>query len=596
MLTIHPLRVSKIVSTCAYRQIFKNVGRSFSSTRRFVHVNVGGIPFSIALSDIEKFPGSIFQRMINSSNPISIQRDGALFKFVNAYIVNGHLPRDKDGLLDLDDATLDGLKEEADFYGLNALSKECNIQRHKNSELDLNSYLTIRKYIASLRREGDNLKIDLSSRLVHALKCMWSPFCVRGRLYPWSWFTNDKYYGASSFENINLDELIAAATQSPFGRGTETVIDTSVRNSFEINASLLDASALNTISNEFKCNSLAPRLDLTLRPYKLVIYKEGGHFDAHRDTVRGDGHIGTLVVILNSEYTGGELEVTHGDCTEVVTGPYSWVAMYGDCLHKINPVTSGTRVSLIYDIYGTEKTTAARVAVGGMDNNEQDEGEEETVDESSEENANQDEENDEEIKSWSDNEDFWEVQPKGRDTYREFVTAAQTRGHPNDADIARVFEALDLDLKSLDSVIICLQHLYPECQTNPAFLKGGDRVLYDILTRSGSEYEVEVVAATIYRQHEYEYIYDNKTQFALFSPTILKRSMGHVAASPGSEKKNSKTKHDDAALGRTKLVIPNNLDPDSLLDYTPYAEYTGNEAQAEESVYIVAGLLVRRKE
>ena len=405
MLTIHPLRFSKTVSTCAYRQIFKNVGCSFSSTRRFVQVDVGGIPFSIALSDIEKFPGSIFQRMINSSDPISIQRDGALFKFVNAYIVNGHLPRDKDGLLDLDDTTLDGLKEEADFYGLKALSKECNIQRHKGSELDLNSYLTIRKYIASVRREGDNLNIDLSSRLVYALKCMWSPFCVRSRLHPWSSCRNVKYYGASSFENINLDELIAAATQSPFGRGTETVIDTSVRNSFEINASLLDARALNAISNEFKFNSLAPRLDLTLRPYKLVIYKEGGHFDAHRDTVRGEGHIGTLVVILNSDYTGGELEVTHGDCTEAVTGPYNWVAMYGDCLHKINPVTSGTRVSLIYDIYGTEK--AACVAVGGMDNNERNEGEEETVDESSEENANQDKESDEEIKSWSDNEDFF---------------------------------------------------------------------------------------------------------------------------------------------------------------------------------------------
>ena len=89
-------------------------------------------------------------------------------------------------------------------------------------------------------------------------------------------------------------------------------------------------------------------------------------------------------------------------------------------------------------------------------------------------------------------------------------------------------------------------------------------------------------------------MYDNKTQFALFSPTILKRSMGHIASS-GSEEKKSKNKHNDAALGRTKLVIPNNLDSDSLLDYTPYAEHTGNEAQAEESVYVVAGLLVRRK-
>lgn len=69
--------------------------------------------------------------------------------------------------------------------------------------------------------------------------------------------------------------------------------------------------------------------------------------------MRDEDHIGTLVVTLNSEYTGGELEVTHHGHTESVTGPYSWVALYGDCLHQIKPVTSGTRVSLIFDIYTT---------------------------------------------------------------------------------------------------------------------------------------------------------------------------------------------------------------------------------------------------
>jgi len=124
-----------------------------ANSASFVQVNVGGIPYSIALSDIEKFPGSFFACMIkkewsnDSVDAISIQRDGALFKFVFAYLVNGHLPRDKSGLIDLDDATLCGLKEEADFYGLEDLSKECNTQQRKCSELDVGSYLTIRKYI-----------------------------------------------------------------------------------------------------------------------------------------------------------------------------------------------------------------------------------------------------------------------------------------------------------------------------------------------------------------------------------------------------------------------------------------------------------------
>ena len=291
-----------------------------------------------------------------------------------------------------------------------------------------------------------------------------------------------------------------------------------------------------------------------------MIYKEGGHFDAHRDTVRGDGHIGTLVVILNSDYTGGELEVTHGDCTGVGSGPYNWVAMYGDCLHKVNSVTSGARVSLIYDIYGKEPPLTSH-------------GEEDCR--------------------------FWANQPKGGNTPKE--TPGGSRG-PSEADIVRVFDAFDEDLESFGTIIICLQYLYPECQTNPAFLKGGDRALYDILTSGTSEYDVQVVAATIYRNHDTKDPDSNTTQGALFSPAIVKRTLGIKTDSDSEEDvkaeaplKKQKVDPDASVVGGIKLVIPNNLNPDSLLDYTPYIEYTGNESQADETVYIVAGLQVRRK-
>ena len=46
---------------------------------------------------------------------------------------------------------------------------------------------------------------------------------------------------------------------------------------------------------------------------------------------------------------------------------------------------------------------------------------------------------------------------------------------------------------------------------------------------------------------------------------------------------------------KTKFVIPRQLDPDSILDYTPYAEHTGNESQAEETMYVVIGRQVRRR-
>eukprot|EP01032_Pedospumella_encystans_P020381 gene20381-23152_t len=343
----------------------------------FVHVNVGGFPYSIALSDIEKFPGSFFACMIKkewtdgAAETISIQRDGTLFKFVYAHIVNGHLPRDKEGLIDLDDATLDGLKEEADFYGLEALSKECSLQHRRGTDLDLPSYMTIRKYVAHLLRYGGNFQIDISSRLARTLKCVWSPFLVRDRLGSYS---NLMLHKSSTMHKLNLAELIAAATVSPFGRGTETVVDTTFRNSFEIVASRLNLAVLQMISNS------------------------------------------------------------------------------------------------IIDLFKRSNS------------------------------------NDAEEREKSDDEHFWRYQPKGRVNYRPKSTLS-SRENLIEADIALILEALDEDLQNFGTIIMCLQHLYPECQTNPAFLKGGDRALYDILTSGSSalaKYDVQVVAATICRQHDYD--------------------------------------------------------------------------------------------
>ena len=160
---------------------------------------------------------------------------------------------------------------------------------------------------------------------------------------------------SSTIDSLNIPELLAEATQSSFGKGTHTVVDTIVRDSVELPASSLNVDTLQWIVQELtpKIHWNQQKAGLELRPHKLVIYQEGGHFNAHRDTVRGEGHIGTVVLILNSDYTGGELEIVHAGETVSVTGAYRWVAMYGDCLHQIKPVTSGTRVSLIFDIYTT---------------------------------------------------------------------------------------------------------------------------------------------------------------------------------------------------------------------------------------------------
>jgi hypothetical protein len=178
---------------------------------------------------------------------------------------------------------------------------------------------------------------------VNVLGTIWAPFCVQGTL---THFKDVTVFKSSKFNEINIAELMAEATQSPFGKGLETVVDTTVRNSFEIPAEKLDPALQESFKPSHWCSrslsfygldQLAPRMELEVRPYKLVIYQEGGHFDEHRDSVRGENHIGTLVLILNSEFTGGELVVSQGKEECSISRPNEWIAMYGDCPHRVTP-------------------------------------------------------------------------------------------------------------------------------------------------------------------------------------------------------------------------------------------------------------------
>jgi hypothetical protein len=96
---------------------------------------------------------------------------------------------------------------------------------------------------------------------------------------------------------------------------------------------------------------------LILRPYKLHIYKVGGHFKGHVDTPHDSlRQVATLVLQLPSGFKGGELVVTHGGKTQVMDGSVSlsrsikWVALFPDCTHSVNRVTSGVRLTVSVEV------------------------------------------------------------------------------------------------------------------------------------------------------------------------------------------------------------------------------------------------------
>src|SRR5690606_1140235 len=92
------------------------------------------------------------------------------------------------------------------------------------------------------------------------------------------------------------------------------------------------------------------------RLYKLLIYEEGDFFLTHKDSEKGKGMFGTLIIGLPSQYTGGELivrfegEEETADFAKNSAYSLNYVAFYADCDHEVKPLTSGYRVCLVYNL------------------------------------------------------------------------------------------------------------------------------------------------------------------------------------------------------------------------------------------------------
>ncbi|KAL1736100.1 hypothetical protein EV714DRAFT_266946 [Schizophyllum commune] len=182
--------------------------------------------------------------------------------------------------------------------------------------------------------------------------------------------------------------IISGCKQAPFGKGERTVVDTQVRDTWEMDSSevrdILSHHAQLTgnlvdqvrfINPEWKtymqkvltevCAALGvnmavsqPRTEL----YKLLLYETDSHFLPHVDTEKVDTMFATIIVVLPSPFTGGAAHLSHGSLSEVYdcaptsdlkTTVLSW---YTDVTHSIKPITSGYRLALAYNVYHTTNT------------------------------------------------------------------------------------------------------------------------------------------------------------------------------------------------------------------------------------------------
>jgi 2-oxoglutarate-Fe(II)-dependent oxygenase superfamily protein len=159
-------------------------------------------------------------------------------------------------------------------------------------------------------------------------------------------------------------KIIQASHASPFGKGTKTLVDESVRKSWELNA---DQFALRNPEWKTQISTLLKEavsgLGLMAEPtqikaeiYKLVLYEEGAFFLPHQDSEKADGMFGTLVVSLPSKHEGGDVVASHRGESRTFSSSsasefdYSYAAWYSDITHEVKPVTLGYRIVLTYNL------------------------------------------------------------------------------------------------------------------------------------------------------------------------------------------------------------------------------------------------------
>ena len=204
-------------------------------------------------------------------------------------------------------------------------------------------------------------------RIEHLLRTVDRPgdYCVGGRLYtPMPRVVVDGA-GELSFPipDAQIRALIAAAERAPYGKGTETLVDTSVRDCWQIDATRVRVTGRAWPDSFAKVMDLVaaglglPAERLGAELYKLLVYRPGGFFAEHRDTEKVPGMVATLSLSLPTPGAGGALVVRHGGREEVIDlnagepSELSFAAFYADCLHEVRPLAEGHRVTLVFNLF-----------------------------------------------------------------------------------------------------------------------------------------------------------------------------------------------------------------------------------------------------
>ena len=168
--------------------------------------------------------------------------------------------------------------------------------------------------------------------------------------------------------------LIRRCRQAPYGKGTQTLVDTDVRRVWELDPAHFELTnpkweaQIESILEEVQQRLGLEDRKLSAHLYKLLLYEKGSFFLPHRDGERLDAMVATLIVALPSKHEGGELVVRHEGREHEIAFPgaasgleLSYAAFYADCPHEVRPLRGGYRLCLVYNVTLTRPRRTKRI-------------------------------------------------------------------------------------------------------------------------------------------------------------------------------------------------------------------------------------------
>ncbi|KAJ2925957.1 hypothetical protein H1R20_g11148, partial [Candolleomyces eurysporus] len=172
-----------------------------------------------------------------------------------------------------------------------------------------------------------------------------------------------------SLRDADIAKLVEASQRATFGRGGEDVFDESYRKAWKMDSSQFAPqfdvihSGVMDIIHEQLLHYEKGGVKLDPRLYKLNVYGPGSFFKPHVDTPRANDLFATLVVVLPTVHSGGNLllgkegKLLNFDSSNLVFHPdtkapqIAFAAFYSDIEHEVAPVEIGYRVTLTYNLH-----------------------------------------------------------------------------------------------------------------------------------------------------------------------------------------------------------------------------------------------------